>query len=394
MSRPETVHIRPVTSPADFKSFVEFPWQIYRDDPDWIPPLVSMRYEILDKKKNPAWEYLDGEYFIASRGDQIIGTIAAFINHRHNEFHHENIGWFGAFEMINDPEVAAALLNTAVEWVRAKGCDAIRGPQTLTTHEDVGLLIDGFEPPVLLMPYHYPYYQTLIEAQPGFEKAMDHYSFYQNWDMVQGSNLQERFNRITARIVQRGKISLRPLDKKNLKHEFALFKRLYNQAWSENWGFVPMTEKELDALIKSLSMLFDPDLACFAEIDGEPVGFLLVVPDFNQVLQKVHPRPGIPEIWSLLKALWYWKVRRIINGTRVPLMGVVAEHRKKGVDLAMCHHAMLAIRRKHYDEVDCGWILETNHDMVGVLKGFGMTIHRTYRLYQKALRESVIPPSR
>lgn len=388
MSRAETVHIRRVDSPADFKAFVEFPWNIYRDDPNWIPPLVSMRYEILDKKKNPAWEYLEGEYFIAQRGAEIVGTVAAFINHRHNEFHNENIGWFGAFETINDAEVAAALLNTAVDWVRAKGCDAIRGPQTLTTHEDVGLLIDGFEPPVLLMPYHHAYYQPLIESQSGFEKVMDHYSFYQNWGMVQESNLEDRFNRITARIVQRGKITLRSLDRKNLKAEFALFKQLYNQAWSENWGFVPMTEKELDALINSLSMLFDPDLACFAEIDGQPVGFLLVVPDFNQVLRKANPQVGVPEIWTLLKALWYWKVRKVITGTRVPLMGVVAEHRKKGVDLAMCHHAMLQIRKKHYDEVDCGWILESNHDMVGVLKGFGMIIHRTYRLYEKALGQS------
>jgi hypothetical protein len=119
-----TVQIRQVVTPTDFKAFVEFPWQIYQDDPNWTPPLLSMRYDILDKKKNPAWEYLEGEYFTAWRGEQLVGTIAAFINHRHNEFHNERVGWFGAFETINDPSVAAALLDTAVEWVRSKGYDA------------------------------------------------------------------------------------------------------------------------------------------------------------------------------------------------------------------------------------------------------------------------------
>jgi GNAT superfamily N-acetyltransferase len=259
--------------------------------------------------------------------------------------------------------------------------------QTLTTHEEVGLLIDGFAPPILLMPYHHSYYQGLIECQPGFEKGMDQYSYYYNWNMVQENNVEERLNRIVTRILQRGKITLRSLDRKNLKSEFALFKQLYNRAWSANWGFVPMTEKELDALIEGLGLIFDPDLACFAEIDGQPIGFIIVVPDLNQVLHKVRPRPSLPEIWWLLQVGWHWKVRNVIDRCRIPLMGVVPEHRNKGVDVAMCHRSLQEIRKKGYQEVDCGWILETNHDMRGFIESLNMTKYRTYRLYEKPLNQ-------
>src|SRR5512145_355428 len=150
------VEVRPVKTPSEFKAFFEFPWTLYKDDPNWVPPLLSMRHDLLDKHKNPAWdEYMEGEYFAAWRGDKIVGTIVAFVNHRHNQFHQEHVGWFGMFETYDDQEVATALLDTATEWVKARGYDAILGPQTFTTHEDVGILVDGFTRPVLLMPYNY-----------------------------------------------------------------------------------------------------------------------------------------------------------------------------------------------------------------------------------------------
>lgn len=373
-----------VETPADFKALLDFPWTVYKDDPNWVPLLKSMRRDMLDKKRNPAWEYMEGDYFLAKRGDQVVGTIAAFINRRHNEFHGENVGWFGAFDVLNDSEAAATLLNTAVEWVKAKGCDAILGPQTLTTHEEVGLLVEGFTPPVLLMPYHPTYYRDFIEAAD-FTKSMDLHSFYYDWDMLREDKLEDRFERITERIFKRSNLKIRSINRKNLRADFELFKEIYNKAWAENWGFVPMTEKELDALIEGLGMIFDPDLACFAEVDGEVVGFLLVVPDFNQVLHKAYPRPNVPEVFTLLKALWHWKIRPSITMVRTPLMGVVAEHRSKGFDLAMHYHVMKILRQKGYQSVDCGWILETNHDMEGVMRGFGMKQYKTHRLYQKLL---------
>ncbi|MBC8170249.1 MAG: GNAT family N-acetyltransferase [Anaerolineae bacterium] len=381
----QSVTVRPVETSADYQAFFDFPWQVYKDDPNWTPQLLSMRRDILDKKRAPAWEYMEGDYLGAWRGDQLVGTIAAFINHRHNEFHQEHIGWFGAFEVNNDPEAAQALLKAAIEWVRSRGYDAIFGPQTFTTHEDVGLLVDGFEPPVLLMPYHKPYYQALIE-QAGFAKAKDMFSFYYDWKMADDHNLIEKMDKMTARILQRGNVTLRPINRKNLRHDFELFKEIYNEAWTSNWGFVPMTDKELDTLIEGLSMIFDPDLACFAEVNGKPVGFTIVVPDFNQVLHRAYPHPGEPEILTLLKAAWHWKIRPVIHRVRVPLMGVIAEHRKKGFDLAMYYHLLKILKSKGYESVDCGWIIESNHDMIGIMKGFGMIPYRTHRLYEMKLK--------
>ncbi|HEX2619210.1 MAG TPA: hypothetical protein VHL11_03655 [Phototrophicaceae bacterium] len=381
-----SVVVRKVETPGDFKAFFDFPWKIYKNDPNWTPPLLSMRRDTVDQKRGPAWEYMEGDYFNAWRGDEIVGTIAAFINHRHNDFHKEHIGWFGAFEVMDDPEAATALLTTAADWVRSKGYDAIRGPQTFTTHEEVGLLIKGFEPPVLLMPYHAEYYQGFIEQQAGFNKAIDMISFYYDWDMAAENQTEERMERLTSRIMQRGNVKLRPINRKNLRADFKLFKELYNRVWVANWGFVPMTERELNALIEGLSMIFDPDLACFAEVNGEPIGFTIVVPDFNQVLHRAYAHPGEPEPITLLKAAWHWKIRPVITGSHVPLMGIAEEHRKKGFDLAMYYHLMKIMKQKGLKWVDCGWILESNHDMVGIMNGLSMKPYRTYRLYEKRFK--------
>lgn len=381
----ETVVIRKAESRDDLRTLFEFPWQVYRDDPNWIPPLNSMRREILSKEKHPAWDYMEGDYFLAWRGDQCVGTIAAFINHRHDEFHQERAGWFGLFEVYDDAEAAQALLAQAEAYVKAKGVTVIRGPQTFTIHEDVGLLIDGYAPPILLMPYHKPYYRPLIE-DAGYTKADDMHSYAANWDTLNQSNMAERFEKTVAWLKKRGGITVRPINRKNLRHDFELFKDIYNKAWTENWGFVPMTDRELDGLIEGLSMIFSPELACFAEINGEAIGFFIAVPDFNQVLHKAFPRPSEPEPFTLVKALWHWKLRPVINQVRVPLMGVVKEHRTKGVDLIMYHQVINELRKAgHYINLDCGWISEKNHDMAGTLKGFGMSIHRTYRIYEKSL---------
>lgn len=379
-----SVTVRKVESKADFKAFFEFPWTIYKDDPNWVPPLLSMRHELLDKEKSPAWQYMEGDYFAAWRGDRIVGTIVALINHRHNEFHNERVGWFGMFDCEDNQETADALLNTAAEWVKAKGYPTLRGPQSFTTHEETGLLVDGFTRPVILMPYNPPYYQKLIEAA-GFQKSMDLYSFYMSRQMATEKGLTERLERLTTAIMKRQNITVRQVDPKNLKRDFALFKDIYNDAWDKNWGFVPMTEVELDAMIKSLGQFFDARLAFFAYVDGQPAGFVLPVPDFNQVLAKAYPRPGVPEIVSLLKALWYWKVRPIIKWVRNPLFGVKAEYRKKGVDAVLLYYAMRAILDNGFDHSDSGWILEINTPIVNVLKNFGCEIYKTHRFYERAL---------
>ncbi|MEZ4670273.1 MAG: GNAT family N-acetyltransferase [Anaerolineae bacterium] len=377
------VVVRKADSEADFKAFFEFPWTLYKNDPNWVPPLLSMRSDLLDKKKNPGWEYMEGEYFAAWRGDQIVGTITAFINQRHNEFHKEHIGWFGTFEVYDDQEAATALLNTAAEWVKAKGFDAIRGPQSFTTHEDVGVLIEGFVPPVLLMPYNFPYYAKLIEGA-GFTKSMDVFSFHLSREGAKEHATADRLERLTKAVMKRNKITVRQIDKKRLKDEFVLFKDIYNAAWDKNWGFTPMTPRELDTLVESLGQFFDPRFAFFAEVEGQPAGFVMAIPDFNQVLKKANPRPGVPEVFSLLRALWHWKIRPVIDTARIPLMGVKETYRNKGVDAVLYYHVLMALLDDpKIQHSDSGWILEVNENMVSIALSFGSTIYKKHRLYQK-----------
>ncbi|MDZ4764773.1 MAG: N-acetyltransferase [Chloroflexota bacterium] len=378
------VIVRKVETPSDFKAFFEFPWLAYKNDPNWVPPLVSIRRDLFDKQKNPAWEYCEGDLFAAWRGDQIVGTIAAFINRRHNEFHDERVGWFGAFEVYDDREAASALLNTATQWVKDAGYPILRGPQTFTTHDECGLLVEGFDkPPVLLYPYNPAHYVGHIEAA-GFHKAMDTYGFYINRQATLARGLDDRLARLAKGIMKRNKVTVRSIDRKNLKTEFALFKELYNVAWERNWGFVPMTPRELDALVASLGTFFDADLAFFAYVDGQPAGFVLAVPNFNEVLIKAYPQPGTPEPLTLLRALWHWKLRPSIRGVRVPLMGVKEAYRGKGVDVVLYNQALRAmLDNSRYDYCDSGWILESNQNMVSIAKNFGQEIYKVFRFYEK-----------
>lgn len=378
------VEVRQVSTPAAFRAFFRFPWVLYRENPHWVPMLLSMRRELLDQQNNPSWQYMEGDYFAAWRGDQIVGTIAAYINHRHNDFQDERIGWFGAFEVYDDAEAARALLDTAAAWVREKGYPAMRGPQTFTTHEECGLLIDGFERPVLLMPYNPPYYQRLIENAGGFHKVMDTHSYHLTKEHAQEVFADGRMKRLAEAAMKRHNITVRQIDPRNLKGDFQLFKDLYNAGWVKNWGFVPMTPAELDALVESLGMFFDPKLAFFGEINGDPAGFVMAVPDFNQVLKAANPRPGVPEIYTLLRALWFWKVRRVIDWVRVPLIGIKPEYRQTGVDAAMYYHLIEAIMASDWiRHSDGGWALETNDLIISIAKRFGYEQYRTYRYYEK-----------
>lgn len=377
--------VRKVETPADFRAFFAFPWTVYKNDPNWVPPLLSMRRDLLDKRKNPAWEYCEGDFFAAWRGDQIVGTIAAYINHRHNEFHDERVGWFGAFEVLDDAEAARALLDTASAWVKDKGYPAIRGPQTFSTHDECGLLVDGLDqPPVLLYPYNPRYYQSHIEAA-GFSKVMDTYGFIITREKALETGLDDRLERIAKGIMRRNKVTVRGIETRKLKAEFALFKELYNAAWEKNWGFVPMTPRELDALVESLGNFFDPRLAFFGYVDGEPAGFSMAIPNLNEVLLKAYAQPGTPEIVTLVKALWHWKLRPSIRGARVPLLGVKEGLRGKGVDAVLYYHTLRALIDNGYQFCDSGWILESNQNMVSIAKSFGQEIYKTFRFYEKSL---------
>lgn len=377
------IDIHPIADKREFDAFFRFPWRLYADDPNWVPPLLSIRRSLLDKEKHPAWQYMDGEYFGAWRDGELIGTVTAFINHEHNRYHDENIGFFGTFETVNEREAAVGLLDAAADWVKARGADAIRGPASFTTNEECGLLVENFSRPVIMMPYNPPYYRELVE-EAGFEKVMDVYCLYKDRALIQASGTLERLERLVARAAKRSGISVRQFDAKDKRAEFARFRQIYNQAWEKNWGFVPMNEAELAALVNDLGMLVEPDMACFAEIDGEPVGFALTIPNFNEALIRAYPRPGIPEWLTMAQVGWHWKIRRSIKGIRMPLMGVRREFRNKGVELAMLLQLMQSLLPSGYEYLDSGWVLETN-PLVRISESLGSKVYKTHRFYEKAL---------
>ncbi|MEL6405674.1 MAG: GNAT family N-acetyltransferase [Chloroflexota bacterium] len=380
--RTQPIAVRAITNAADFQQFFAFPWTLYKDDPHWVPMLLSMRRDLLDKKKNPAWSYMQGQYFGAWRGDTLVGTIAAYINHRHNETWDERIGWFGTFETYDDQETADALLQAAEAWVKERGYNALRGPQSFTTHAETGLLVDGFAHPVIEMPYNLTYYQRLIEAA-GYTPQMDIVSMYFHRDMEAKTGLGTRLKKLADFAQKRYGVRIRKFDTKRKSEEFRLFRDLYNEAWDKNWGFVPMTDAELDDLVENLGMFVEPDLAFFAEIDGKAVGFSLAVPDFNEMVKKAYPRPGVPEIWSLLQIGWHWKIAKSTRGVRLPLMGIIEEHRDKGIHAALLSATYENVPEQ-YTHIDCGWVLKTNplHDMSIKL---GADPYKTHRYYEKSL---------
>ncbi len=375
--------IRPLGDRNDFSEFFQFPWRHYADDSNWAPSLLSMRRQLLDKSKHPAWAYMDGEYLAAWRDGVMVGTIAAFVNHEHNRYHDENIGFFGLFETIDDLDVAAGLLNAAGEWLAARGAEAIRGPASFTTNEECGLLVDNFSPPVIMMPYNPPWYAALIEGA-GFEKVMDVHCIYQDRQTIEASDSLQRLERLVRRAAQRSGITVRSMRAKDKKTEFERFREIYNAAWEKNWGFIPMNDAELQALIDDLGMLVEPKLAFFAEIADEPVGFALTIPNFNEALRRAYPRPGVPEIVTMAQVAWHWKVRKSIHGVRMPLMGVKKEYRNKGVELAMLLEAMKALLPSQYEYLDSGWILETN-PLIKISTSLGGKIYKTHRFYEKSL---------
>lgn len=383
-------------SSGDMKTFFEFPWTIYKNDPNWVPPLLSIRRNLLDKGKNPGWEYMDGEYYIAWRGDQPVGIIAAFVNHRHNEVWKEETGWFGFFECFDDQEAATALLKAASDYSVQQGMTAIRGPANFTLNDECALLIEGFTRPAILMPYNPPYYQRLIEESGlSFAKIMDLESWYSNPDLLAGpdrTGLPEKLIRVAERTKQKRNIVVRSSTLSSLKDDLQKLKGVFASAWEKNWGAVPPTEREVEHLFDDLKDYYDPELARFAEINGEMVGFLLGLPDMNEVLIKAYPRPGDPELLTLIKALWYWKIKpRLtgkpgIRGNRVLLFGIKPEYRAIGVDAVMNLDLFQGfLKSGKYWDCDAGWFLETNQPMLALARAVKAVPYKRYRFYQRPL---------
>jgi GNAT superfamily N-acetyltransferase len=382
--------VQQVETKADFETFFRFPWALYKDNPYWVPPLVSMQRHKLDKAKNPTWKHMQGEYYIARRGDQPVGTIAAFINDQHNNHWNERLGFFGAFELVDDQEVADALLNAAADYVKARGCTGLRGPATFTTNEECGLLIEGFDDlPVVAYSYNPAYYQKLVENAGGFEKVMDLYGYYLTLQGTVTSGAADKVMRVIAKNNERRGITVRPPQPGQLRQDITTLKNIFNSAWDKNWGFVPFTDEELDQLVNDLGSYLDRDLTLLAEVEGKPVAFLLTVPDLNQLLRRVYPRPGKPDPLSMAQIFWHWKIRPKITRVRIPFMGVEEGYRGIGVEAAMFaalyQRAIELAPKRGWQYADGGWVLETNDAMSRLCESFEGRVYKRFRFYERKL---------
>ena len=379
-----TIIIKPVKTLEERKAFLKFPWKVYQNDPYWVPPLFSERLHITDPQKNASFEHIEAQLWTAFRGEELVGTIAAFTNHRHNEYQNENVGFFGFFEVLEDFEAAEALLKTAENWVRDQGHSALRGPAQWSTNDECGLLVDGFNDlPRILMTYNPAYYVDYVE-RAGFQYARDLWAYQLGVkDFMKFTG--ERLNDLTSRITDRKQITIRNINMKIYDQEVAKVKLLYNRAWAKNWGFVPMTDAEFGQLADELKAAIDPDLVFIAEKDGKTVGFSITLPDINQALHAAYPKPSTPEWWTMLKLIWHWKVARKITWVRVLVLGVIPEYRKLGIDALMYYKSAQAAAKKGMSTGEMSWILDNNDKMNRPIIAMGGEIYKTYRFYEKAL---------
>ncbi len=364
-----------VATAGDLKRFVALPYALHRGDPQWVPPLRMDVRKLLSREKNPFFQHSDAEYFVARRGSgEVVGRIAAIHNRRHNEFQENDVGFFGFFECINDQHVADALFETAADWLRQRGLKVMRGPTSFSTNDECGLLVEGFDaPPTLMNPHNPRYYVDLVEGA-GFTGVKDLHQF-----QSVNPKIPDRLLRGARLIMERKRMTLRRIDMKRFGEEVERLKEIYNAAWEKNWGFVPLTNAEIDHLAGQLKPVVVPDLVVFVEREGKTIGFAAALPDFNVALKTNPSGRLLPGIIRIL-----WESRKI-KRLRILLLGLLAEYRKTGADALMYHWIWERGRALGYDWAEAGWILEDNTAMRNGLINMGFEPYKTLRLYDRPL---------
>lgn len=376
-----SVSIRPVRTRRELKRFVKVPFRLHRESEQWVPPLVFERMQFLDRRKNPWFEHGEAEYFLAERDGEPVGRISAHVDSRWDQYQGGADAMFGFFETAEDPEVVRALFDAATEWAAGRGRERILGPMDFTTNDEIGILIEGFErQPMILQPWHPPYYQRLIEAE-GFAKTMDVLMWeLRMGELKEGERFDPSIHAAAEKALHDEGITIRNMRRREMAAEVRRFMEVYNEAWGDNWGFVPITDAEVEFQAKNLKQVLDEEWTFMAEKDGEVVGAALTLPDVNQVLAGMGGRL-LPFGWA--KFLFG---RRKIDRLRVFALGVKHDYRHTGVaaGLYLEHIRMAGLPDKiHWGEM--GWILETNKPMNRAMEGMGGKVVKKYRLYERSL---------
>jgi GNAT superfamily N-acetyltransferase len=368
------VLVKTVERGNELEEFIKLPWAIYRSDPNWVPPLIEEQKKFLSPGHNPFFEHAKVRLFLAYRDGRPCGRISAHIDHNSNQFHQERCGFFGFFESEDDRKTAGELFTAAGKWARENGMEKLRGPFNFTTNDTAGLLIDAFDsPPVIEMTYNPSYYRELLGGC-GFEKAMDLYAYF-----FEVANMdRERVKKLEQHAERHG-IRYRSIDKRIFEKEVKIFKEVYNQAWSRNWGFVPLTEHEIDQYARNFRDIVDPDFVIFAFDGNKPVGALWALPDYNYAIKRLNGRMGPLE---MAKFLWH---KRKITHARVMTAGVIRDYQRRGIEAGLVSRVFESGLKKGYRSGELSWVLEDNLMMNRLAQAVGAKVYKTYRVYQKNL---------
>ena len=371
-------NIQPVSTKQQLKLFIDFPHDLYRNDPNYVPELFIAQRDMLTPGKHPFHEHSEIQCFLAFRDQQVVGRIAAIHNRNHNTFNGTNDGFFGFFESVSDLAVSNALFDAAGSWLKARGLSTIIGPVNFSTNETCGLLIQGFDsPPVVMMTYNPPYYIQLMEAAALEEKIS-----LIAWQIT-AEKVEDKPYRIMQLLQDRlskRNIIIRKVNMKRFPEEVVKIREIYNKAWDKNMGFVPMTDHEFEYLAKELKLILDPNLCLVAEQDGKAIGFALCIPDLNVVLRKVRRGRLLPTgIFKLLLG------KNKIKGVRVLALGVLEPYRKLGVEAVFYGDIIRQCRAKGIQVAEASWILEQNDLMNSAIRNVNGDPYKRYRIYEKAL---------
>jgi hypothetical protein len=360
------------------KIFIDFPHELYKDDPFYVPEIYLAMKEHLDPAKNPFFKHSEAHLYLAYDDKKVVGRIAVILNNNYNKYHECNVSFFGFFDCINDAKVSYTLLSKAEEFSREKGTNQLLGPTNFSTNDTAGLLIEGFDsPPVIQMTYNFPYYRDLVENF-GFVKDMDLFAYWIPVETVSQKSLNLS-DRLKERLLGRG-ITFRTINMKNFKSEIDKIKQIYRTAWEKNWGFVPPTDEEFDFLAEGLKLMVDDRFTCVCELNGKMIGFAVAMPDVNEMV--INFRKGRILPFNVFKLLWGKKRTKKV---RVMLLGVVEEHRKLGIEAIFYANLIGETLKTGKLGGEASWVLENNESMVRGAQNLNGQKYKTYRIYSKSI---------
>jgi hypothetical protein len=376
------VEIKRISPGESVSEFIEVPHVVYQGDPHWIAPLSMLMKEQLDPKKNPFFEHAEAVYFVAKKDGKLAGRCTAQIDHEHQKRYRDAVGFFGFFDTIDDSEVAKALLDAATTWLKERNMKTIRGPISLSINEELGCLVHGFDsPPFVMMPHHRPYQGGLIEAH-GFKKAKDVFAW-----LYSVGDVPARAQRAYEQMMAEPSLRIREVDLAHAERDIRIVMDIFNDTWSNNWGFVPMTESELRKTVKDFKLILEPKVALIAEIDREPAAIAIGLPNLNEAARDLGGRL-FPFGWA--KFLWRLKVARPKTG-RLILLGVRKKFReqKKWMPLSVALYVAMNDRSRQLGMThgELSWTLEDNAPVNVAIKAMGAKHYKTYRVYEKPIDE-------